>query len=207
MNDIVQHSSETNEHYTPRLIVDPSRETLRVIHVDPASSALAQSVVGARVWYGQGSPFGEDGMRDGPIGAVLTRRREWPGTVFLNPPGGIEDNPAFRGSRAAYWWEQLFRQYTNGLTTEAIFVCFTMAVFRTAQHQGLKSRGTPPPFAFPFCVPRSRVNYDKIVDGARVPTTGAPSDTAIVYLPNKKDPEAGFARFQKAFSPLGYVRE
>jgi hypothetical protein len=196
MNDIVQHSSETNEHYTPRLILSAAREALCVIDVDPASSALAQTVVGARVWHGQGSPFGEDGLR-----------REWPGTVFLNPPGGIEDNPSFRGSRAAWWWEQLFRQYTNGLTTEAIFVCFTMAVFRTAQHQGLKSRGTPPPFAFPFCVPSSRVNYDKVVGGARVPTTGAPADSAIVYLPNKKDPEAGFARFQKAFSPLGYVRE
>lgn len=72
-----------------------------------------------------------------------------------------------------------------------------------------------------MCFPKDRVNYDKLVwqangndtgsgaDGVwtRVPTKGAPADSAIVYLPDKKDPDAGYSRFHEAFRPLGKVTE
>jgi hypothetical protein len=221
MSQLVQHSSETHEHYTPEIITSRVHHTMRGIDLDPASSTLANQMVKATVFISEQ----EQG---------LLHRDQWRGRVFLNPPGGILDQdtlmprprndnrgPTGKGmSSAAAWWAALVQQYIRGGVTEAVFVCFTMAVFKTAQAKAIAQNfgAVPPPYVFPFLVPAKRINYDRVYwhdshqDAAlsgwrREKTTGAPSDSAIVYLPDKANPDAGFARFALAFGDLGVVRE
>jgi hypothetical protein len=215
---IAQHSSKSNEAYTPDYIVEASRATLGAIDLDPASCAEAQGVVKAGFWYGQE----HDGLRRPwrtrcSIGASVGAR------VFLNPPGGKLDKvtlePIKAGpglSSAAVWWGKLIDEWQAGNVHSAIFVCFSMAVFRTTQEAEC---ATPfAPYEFPFCVPRNRINYDKMVDGVRVPTKGAPADSAIVLLPPRSElievpcdeqsasTSATIDRFIAEFSKYGKVR-
>jgi hypothetical protein len=207
---IAQHSSKSNEAYTPDYIVEASRATLGAIDLDPASCAEAQGAVQAGRWFG----LEHDGLR-----------RPWfihdtlssASRVFLNPPGGKLDKvtlePIKAGpglSSAAVWWGKLIAEWQAGNVHSAIFVCFSLAVFRTTQEEEC---ATPfAPYEFPFCVPRNRINYDKIVDGVRVPTKGAPADSAIVLLPPKQDIADSrygcetIKRFYDQFSKFGKVR-
>lgn len=225
---IAQHSSESNEHYTPELIVTPSRNTLGAIDLDPATCDLAQQLVQARCWYDTEGLYA--GWRVGAPDTTHPNKAR----VFLNPPGGKLDRatllPLPRNadgvqggpgvSSAATWWAKLWHEWHNvGSVHSAIFVCFSMAIFRTAQEFAPE---VPAPFEFPFCVPRDRINYDKaaelkhpvvpdMVYLERVASKGAPADSAIVYLPPKwqdsmADYELGLARFGEQFSPLGRVR-
>lgn len=234
---IAQHSSETNEHYTPAWLVEVSRAALGTIDLDPASCEIAQAVVKANCFFREQ----EDGLR-----------REWgfvPDTsgagvgafrVFLNPPGGKLDaqtlQPLPRNadgkqggpgvSSAAVWWGKLHAEWSAGRVHSAIFVCFSMAVFRTTQIEGWD---VPPPLLYPFCVPRERVNYDRLAKHdntglayaapIRVPTKGAPADSAIVYLPPEEEwncynsdhdfgrsGHEGIDRFRTNFERFGAVR-
>lgn len=226
---IVQHSSQTNEAYTPAWLVGMSREVLGGdIDLDPASCAAAQAVVQAGTVH-CAPPEGQLGGLGVP----------WFGRVFLNPPGGKLDRatllPIPRNaegrqggpglSSAAVWWGKLWLDWERGSVHSAIYICFSLSVLRTAQDPELGVRGIQ---QFPFCVPRDRVNYDRLVwvdtsglDGQcgwfRTPTKGAPADSAIVYLPPKGIPSAqngwstherleGLARFKKVFDQIGEVR-
>lgn len=72
-----QHSVK-NSWGTPAYIIEVFREAVGgYIDVDPASNAKAQEIIGASIWYGLGSPYGEDGLAE-----------PWDGTVWLNPPYG-----------------------------------------------------------------------------------------------------------------------
>jgi len=139
----------------------------------------------------------------------------WSGRVFLNPPGGKLDRVTMRPikagpglSSASVWWAKLWHEWSIGNVHSAVFVCFSMAIFRTAQEF---SPEVPPPFAFPFCVPKARINYDRMdpIKG-RVPTKGAPADSALILIPPKDEIDARktptINRFVEAFSPLGVVR-
>jgi len=233
---IAQHRSETNEHYTPELIVAPSRATLGDIDLDPASCEIANQVVGAKFCLGNFPNFEIDGLQvEWSVGVADGSR------VFLNPPGGKLDRKTLQPikagpgiSSAAMWWAKLWSEWECGNVHSAIFICFSLAIFRTAQDSDMPE--VPAPFEFPFCVPRDRVNYDKaiwqeigdpadpahIVTGrwARVPTKGAPADSAIILLPEREAwlrekrgdgydhrPEvSAVGRFLENFSKLGKVR-
>ncbi len=209
---IAQHSSATNEAYTPALIVEPSRQVLGTIDLDPASCAVAQDLVQAATWY--------DASRDG-------MRQHWQGRVFLNPPGGLYalsqgkqvSTDAKKGypqgdlvSSAAAWWTRLVWEYMHGQVTAAIFVCFSMSLLRNVQNPKLKCIAHP--LDFPVCIPRERVNYDKLIDRIpgdksqgqmRASTTGAPADSMIVYLPDRTRPIASLSLFESEFEHLGKV--
>lgn len=226
---IAQHSSETNEHYTPAWLVDMSREVLGEIDLDPASCPAAQDVVQARA-----------GHYEPPTGQLGGLAVEWEGRVLLNPPGGKlnpqtllplprntqgkQGGPGL--SSAAVWWGKLWQEWSAGRVHSAIFICFSLAVFRTTQDPEL---GIPEIYRFPFVVPRERVNYDRAVwlpEGSggrwgREPTKGAPADSAITYLPPSfreytedmdlaadrlAEQEAGISRFEKVFAKIGKVR-
>lgn len=73
---------DRNTWQTPDYILDAVRDTFGgQIDLDPASDGSAQARVRARVWYGQGSPHGEDGLTE-----------DWrladESFVFVNPPYG-----------------------------------------------------------------------------------------------------------------------
>ncbi len=131
---IAQHSSETNEHYTPQEIIRAARRTLGAIDLDPASCAAAQHFVAAAVYF--------DAATDGLA-------QEWAGRVFLNPPGGLVG----RRSSAATWWEKLVHEYAAGRVVAAVFVGFNIEILRTSQDAPL------PVQAFARCYPRSRLRF------------------------------------------------
>ena len=143
----VQHSSATNEHYTPKDIVEAARDVLGTIELDPASCELGNSVVGAMAWYGPGSELAEDGLAE-----------PWIGKVFLNPPGGLVPDE-YKGlgtkSNSALWWAALAGYWAEGEVEAAIFVGFTLEVLRSTQALDVLQ-----PLDFPLCVPKSRIPFD-----------------------------------------------
>lgn len=200
------HTSISAEHYTPISIVEPSRLALGGrIDLDPASSARAQEAVKAEVWRGE---------EPGTIGALAY---EWHGGVFLNPPGGKLDKktllPLKSGnglSSAGVWWCKLWNEWNEGNVHSAIFICFSLNVFRASIAASPVARG---PHEFPFVIPRKRIQYDHINEaGERVRGKKCQHDSAIVYLPNCSRYETEFGaiedaqRFKTAFEHLGPVR-
>jgi len=195
----ILHSSESNEAYTPPEIVAAARATMGGIDLDPASCAMANEVVGAACYMISG---GLSRSWDVSVGSEHEASR-----VFLNPPGGQLNRetlePTKHGaSSAAVWWGKLIEEYNAGNVEQAIFVCFSLAVFKTAQ-----SLGYPAPYRFPFCVLKQRARF---WSPDRPPGTGQPShDNAVVYLPPLRgaDIRGGpLDRFTQAFSPFGEVR-
>jgi hypothetical protein len=86
---------DKNSWGTPEYILDAVREAFGgQIDCDPASNAKAQERVRARHWYGEGSPFGEDG---------LDPNIDWCGKVFLNPPFGRGLVQPFADALDAEW--------------------------------------------------------------------------------------------------------
>lgn len=73
-----RESFDRNAWGTPDYILGVVRESFGgTIDVDPANNAKAQERVRAKCWFGEGSPFGPDGLD-----------YVWYGRVFLNPPYG-----------------------------------------------------------------------------------------------------------------------
>lgn len=216
---VVQHSSESVEHYTPGLIVNASRLVLGEIDLDPASSSLANETIKAAAFYGPGSEFGEDGLAE-----------PWLGRVFCNPPGGDAEPGMPTRSNAALWWLVLAEAWRTGEVDAAIFVGFTLEILRSTQ--GLD---TLQPLDFPFCVPSSRIAFDttnrkitkgkragELIDpsqpvGARVAQTQPGHANVIVYLPPMQTRTTKAIRenlrtyaevdaFVDAFTPIGKCR-
>lgn len=199
------HSALSNAHYSPASIVEPARKVLERIDLDPASCAFANELVRANQYFGadRRGPGDQDGLK-----------RAWYGSVFLNPPGGKYDkdgNPVKSGpgrSSAAVWWAKLIQEWRADHVHSAIFVCFSLNVFRTAQ-----SECSLTPYELPFVVLGDRVRYDRNVNGVRTPGKAPQQDSAIVYLPPQAELDAhtddstpGISRFAEAFKYLGAVR-
>lgn len=206
-----QHMSASVEHFTPSLIVEAARAVLGEIDLDPASCALANQTVGASVWYGPGSPHGEDGLAE-----------PWGGRVFLNPPGGLvaeEHRGMGTRSNAALWWARLAMAWDEGEVEAAIFVGFTLEILRSAQ--GLD---VPQPLSMPLCVPKSRVDFDtpnrvietgkrkgELIDPTQPPgvrvAQGSPGHAnVVVWLPPKMRSKSESRAFLVAFEAIGACR-
>jgi phage N-6-adenine-methyltransferase len=96
----IQHSSNSQEWYTPIKYIQLVNKVMGKIQLDPASSIEANKRVKAVTYYDKS----EDGL-----GA------DWFGRVFLNPPygpGGVTDQ----------WISKLLAQYEKGNVTEFILL-------------------------------------------------------------------------------------
>lgn len=210
--------SESNEHFTPPDIIAAARTVMGDIDLDPASSAVANTVVRAARYY------------TADEGGHL---QKWQGRVFLNPPGGLTDEswrqvfkktagresctvsgacglpPGHQHksvtSSAKRWWFKLAEHWMSGDIEQAIFIAFSLEMLQTMQIDA--PAGLPLPHELPICFPRSRLAYYKLKDGKLVEGSSPPHASFIVYLPNRKVPlDRSNARFQLAFEKFGYTR-
>jgi hypothetical protein len=155
----IQHSSRSDEWYTPAPIVELARTVLGQIDLDPASDEFGNSVVRAPSFYVEN----DNGLA-----------QRWHGCVFLNPPGGKVGNK----SKAGLFWSKLMRERDAGHIQHAIFLAFSAEALAHTQ-----SKGTPSIMDFPICVPAKRVRFAK-PEGEQA----APSHSnVIVYVPGTFD--------------------
>lgn len=215
---LAQHSSQTNEHPTPKIV---NRCTWRVFggppDLDPASRADHNSE-GVQATNFFKFPKASK-LLEGDTGGLGA---EWFGKVFCNPPGGSltpiredrivksgknkgltikADSPgviAYKAavkaawgtnSHAVAWWRKGLHEVLEGRAEELIFLAFSIEIFQSAQSKDWIS-----PLRFPFCVPSKRLQFG----GAAQPTHA----NAIIYVGH---PE-GEARFCEHFARVGEVR-
>jgi hypothetical protein len=156
---MIQHSSQTDQWFTPSHIIELAREVLGTISLDPASSERANQIVQA-TWY---CTAAQDGLA-----------QTWHGSVYLNPPGGKRGNQSLAG----LFWTKLMQERELGLVDHAIFMAFSVEMLQSTQKPGQKSI-----LDFPFCVPSKRIRF--VSPGVE---KHAPSHSnAIVYVPGKVD--------------------
>ena len=92
----VHFSSETPEHYTPRMVIDAVIECMGGIDLDPCSNSHESPNVPA----GEHFTAEDDGLR-----------QVWRGRVYMNPPYGRE---------IVDWVDKLVKAHESGSVTEAI---------------------------------------------------------------------------------------
>ncbi len=92
-----QHSSNSDEWYTPQEWTDRARDVLGAIDLDPASSEVAQAWIQATNYY----TIQDDGLN-----------KPWRGRMWLNPPY----------SQAKPWVNKLIASYDAGDVTQAIIL-------------------------------------------------------------------------------------
>jgi hypothetical protein len=185
----VNQSSYGVEFYTLADIIEPARQVLGAIDLDPASSEIANQTVRAARIYTEA----DDGLA-----------QPWAGRVWMNHPWGAKENAcaknckkkrcekrgghltkAFAGNAA--WVDKLHQSYVSGQVSAAL--CITYASTSEAWYKTLKAH-------YPACYLDGRTGF-RHPDG-----TVADQNTkgcVVHYL----GPEV--ARFNQAFAPLGDV--
>jgi ParB family chromosome partitioning protein len=98
-----QHSSKSNEWYTPSRYVEAARSVLGCIDLDPASCDIANRTVQAMRYF----TADEDGLS-----------QKWCGKVWLNPPYGKIGGR----SAAGVWASKLVSEYDAGRVSEAVLL-------------------------------------------------------------------------------------
>jgi ParB family chromosome partitioning protein len=162
----IQHSSRSDEWFTPPDIIQRVRQALGGIDLDPASCAKANEVVGAGEYY--------DADRNGLV-------LPWHGRVFCNPPGGKVGN---RSKMGLFWDKLLCENAISGLRG-SVFLCFSLEAAQSTQQYRRSI------LDYPFCVPAKRVRFVP-GDGGRAE---APSHSnAIVYVPGSDNRTDAFVR-------------
>lgn len=101
-HQLINQTSGDFEYYTPKFIIDAARNTMVTIHLDPASSAIANKRVRADAFYTEEM----DGLS-----------MNWYGNVFLNHPFSRVNNPK--------WINFLVDQYHKDNVNQ--FCCITYA--------------------------------------------------------------------------------
>jgi ParB family transcriptional regulator, chromosome partitioning protein len=189
---IPQHSSKSNEHYSPPEFPAAARWVMGWIDLDPASCPLANTLVGANHIYTKEM----DGFS-----------RPWGGRVWLNPPGGKvnkhgEEVKAGPGqSNMLRWWYRLVDGWLDGTIYQATFLMFQLSLVQRAQER------TPSPLDFPMCFPSQRMCFWKPdpVTGLLVQSKDPTHPNAVVYLPPRDNLVGASARFEQGFQHLGKV--
>lgn len=120
----------SDEWYTPAVYIKAVLEVLGEIDLDPASNAVANQTVQAKLYY--------DVTTDG-----LTK--EWRGKCFVNPPYG-----RVHGKNGQYVWSQyLINQYNKSITTEAILLV----------NASIGNKWFKPLWRYPICLTDHRIRF------------------------------------------------
>lgn len=166
------HRSTTNEWYTPVEYVNAAREVMAGITLDPASCEYANKIVRAAMFY------------DIDTNGLL---QPWEGSVFLNPPYGLDDNG---DSNVATWVAKLISEFNGGTVKEAILL-----VNATPERKWFQ-----PLWQYPVCFTDHRIQFYNANGQSNQPTQG----NAFVYLgPHKLTFAAIFAEFGTVVSRMG----
>lgn len=185
MTAIAQHSSATNEHPTPAIVVEPARRLLGAFDLDPATTPEFNVRIGAAKIFTQA----DDGLA-----------QPWSGRVWLNPPGGVLRRSGDRWiavpprsgpgeSSMLIWWDRLSTLWREGEIVSGFFVGFTLEILRTSQ------RGIPVQ-SFPRCYPKDRLAFK-----GDQPTHA----NVLVYLPPKDEhPALSLTKLRREFDSLGF---
>lgn len=229
MSELIQHSSETNEHYTPDSdkwpIVTMVREVIWDITLDPASCPIAQDVIQAKCWYGPGSSFGEDGL----AATDWYDAKGAPSHAFLNPPGGLRDEDGcvvIRGKRGRNGYKGCTETGACGLPAghkhkgvsgsanfwwQRLAVEYALGnvacgIFVCFSLEMLRSTQNGVWIGdLPIAFPEARVPYDKLdKEGTgRVASKNPPASSMFVLLPQNGQQ---VYKFVEVFGRIGKVR-
>ncbi len=150
MLDNPKHSSKSQDWYSPTSIIEASRSVMGSIDLDPASSYVANGIVGATHYYTK-----EDN------GLVMP----WYGNIYLNPPGGKLDGK----SLPKLFWQKLMY---SPKVTQAIFLAFSIELLQTSQLSDV-----PPATDFIICIPKRRLAF---IDATGKPVKGNTHASAII---------------------------
>jgi ParB family chromosome partitioning protein len=180
---LAEHISLNNEHYTPSEIVEAARVVLGNIDLDPASCAVANSIVRADRFFTKD----DDGLA-----------QPWSGRVFVNPPGGHRG--CISGQKP--WWRKLAAEYAEGRVVAAVYLGFNMQILQTSQVGLGPSEALPTDF--PLCIPSRRLKFLHEEGGRLVPGLNPAHASVLVYLPPRGEIGAR-ERFAAAFGSIGAV--
>lgn len=156
-SDLAQLSSESDDWYTPKELIEAARDAMGCIDLDPASCIAANRVVGASQYYTKAI----DGLRtDLP----------WEGNIWLNPPYGRGD------SSAGAFTGRLIREFCRGNVSQAI-TCLNLNSSSTQWFQPIWDHAA----AHVIC--HGRPNYWREDNADSAPTKG----TICSYFGNRAD--------------------
>jgi hypothetical protein len=173
----IQHSSRSDEWYTPIKIIELARHVLGGISFDPASDEFGNDRIQAAKYLTRE----DDGLSSPWLG----------GNLFVNPPGGKTKN---RSNTELFWSKLMaFRINEHSNFNHAIFLAFSLEALQTTQ------RCEDSILDFPICVPRNRIKFDKRDEVKVCPS----HSNVIVYVPGNTD---NSRLFRSVFNELGAVR-
>lgn len=185
----IRHSSESQLWLTPPDICSRVHKVFDgPPDLDPASSPKANIFMQAKRIMTE---------KDDSLVTPWWEKGQAPRSVWLNPPGGVDDK---RKSMTGRFWARLMHHYDDDDFGHAMFMCFNLNVLQVTQN--LKPRVTPVT-QFPIVILRSRLRFwlydenDALSEGTR------PSHpNAIVYVPGRIDRTLPFV---DTFHDLGDV--
>lgn len=170
-----QHSTGSVEWYTPPEIVEPARQVLGPMFLDPASCPVAQKTVRAAWWYGS------DGLSTW-----------WADRVFLNPPGKSPTNP--KGAKP--WWNKMLHHAVHDPGFVGIYIGFNPSV--------LWFENSPLRWSRAICLPFKRIRFLKYENGELTQPKN-PSHNNVIALVTGRESRYAIAKFQSAFAKVGQV--
>ena len=170
----IQHSSKSNEWYTPTFIIELVHEVIGYPDLDPASSHHANQVVKAHDYLTK---------EDNALNCLWSR---YPVSVFLNPPGGKIKNK----SQSLLFWEKLIQLRDSGNLREAIFLAFSI------EQLAISQKCSKSLCDFTLVIPEKRIKFVNPSKEKHSPT----HSNVIVYVPGTSD---NTEKFVTVFKTLG----
>lgn len=149
-----QHSSKTDQHFTPSHLVTKITDLMGGIDLDPASCEKANSIVGATEYFDRK----DNGLR-----------LDWFDNVYCNPPGGKQSGQ----SLTKLFWLKLVHEYRAARVKQAVFMGFNINLLSTYQE-------TARDVYHLVCIPRRRIRFlDESLKVQPRPTQA----NAIIWVP------------------------